>query len=71
MIESRSILEKRLQDMEKKFKDQTVLPRPHQWGGYQIDPFEIEFWQGGPGRLHDRIEYIKADSAWKIYRLAP
>jgi pyridoxamine 5'-phosphate oxidase len=71
MIENRSILEQRLQDMEKKFKDQTVLPRPQQWGGYQIDPFEIEFWQGGPGRLHDRIEYIKADNAWKIYRLAP
>lgn len=71
MIESRSILEQRFQEMEKKFKGLTVLPRPYQWGGYQIDPFEIEFWQGGPGRLHDRVQYVRVDNIWKIYRLAP
>jgi pyridoxamine 5'-phosphate oxidase len=71
LIENRSILEQRFQEIEKKFHDLPVLPRPHQWGGYQVDPFEVEFWQGGPGRLHDRIQYIKVDNVWKVYRLAP
>jgi len=71
IIASRSILEQRFHDIEKKFEGDTVLPRPHQWGGYQVDPLQIEFWQGGPGRLHDRIQYVKVDTIWKIYRLAP
>lgn len=71
MIGSRSILEQRYRDIEKKFEGHAVLPRPHQWGGFQIDPFEVEFWQGGPGRLHDRIQYVKIDEVWKIHRLAP
>jgi pyridoxamine 5'-phosphate oxidase len=71
MIDNRAILLERFQQMEKKFQGLTVLPRPHQWGGYKIDPFQIEFWQGGPGRLHDRIQYTKVDNVWKIFRLAP
>lgn len=71
MIENRTILDQRYQEMEKKFESLKVLPRPNQWGGYQIDPLQIEFWQGRPGRMHDRILYIKVDNAWKIYRLAP
>ncbi len=71
LIENRSILEQRFRDIEKKFEGLTVLPRPRQWGGFQIDPLELEFWQGGPGRLHDRIQYVKVDNVWKLYRLAP
>jgi pyridoxamine 5'-phosphate oxidase len=71
LIENRRILEERFQEIEKKFQGQPTLPRPQQWGGYQVEPFEIEFWQGGPGRLHDRIVYMRIDSEWKIYRLAP
>jgi len=71
IIENRSLLEERAQQMEVKFKGQEFLPKPHQWGGYQIDPFLFEFWQGRPSRLHDRIEFVKIDSAWKIHRLAP
>lgn len=71
MIESRDILEQRFKDITKKFEGAETLPRPHQWGGFQVDPFEIEFWQGGAGRLHDRIQYLKVDNVWKIYRLAP
>ncbi len=71
LIESREILEERFHAIEKKFEGQPVLPRPHQWGGFQVEPFQIEFWQGGPGRMHDRIQYVKVDAAWKIYRLAP
>ena len=70
-IENRAILEQRFREIQKKFEGHTVLPRPHQWGGYQVEPFQLEFWQGGPGRLHDRIQYVRIDNAWKIYRLAP
>jgi pyridoxamine 5'-phosphate oxidase len=71
IINDRSILEDRAQQMEKKFETLPVLPRPHQWGGYQVDPLMIEFWQGRANRLHDRIQFVKVDGSWKIYRLAP
>lgn len=71
IIESRKILEERAAQIEKKFEGQTILPKPHQWGGYAIDPLMIEFWQGRRSRLHDRIQYNKVDDAWKIFRLAP
>jgi pyridoxamine 5'-phosphate oxidase len=71
IIADRSILEQRFHRIEEKFAKLTVLPRPRQWGGFQIEPHEIEFWQGGAGRLHDRIQYLRVDNVWKIYRLAP
>jgi pyridoxamine 5'-phosphate oxidase len=71
IIDSRLILEQRATQMEKKFENEKVLPRPNQWGGYQVDPLMIEFWQGRPSRLHDRIQYVKVDGSWRIYRLAP
>ena len=71
LIDDRKILEQRFREMEKKFEGQAVLPRPHQWGGYQVEPFQVEFWQGGPGRLHDRIQFVKVENSWKTYRLAP
>ena len=70
-IESRELLEERMKQMEEKFKGMEKLPKPHQWGGYAIDPFMIEFWQGRPSRLHDRIAYTKIVNVWKIHRLAP
>lgn len=71
IIKDRLILEDRATQMEKKFETYKMLPRPHQWGGYQIDPLLIEFWQGRANRLHDRIEFIKTDDGWKMHRLAP
>jgi pyridoxamine 5'-phosphate oxidase len=71
IIQDRGILEQRLMQMEKKFEHLEVLPRPNQWGGYEVDPLQIEFWQGRPGRLHDRIQYVRLDNVWKIFRLAP
>lgn len=71
IINNREILEERLQQMEEKFKGVDPLPKPHQWGGYQIEPLQMEFWQGRPNRLHDRIQYTKVDGKWVIHRLAP
>jgi pyridoxamine 5'-phosphate oxidase len=49
-----------------------VIPKPPHWGGYRVKPFKIEFWQGRPNRLHDRIQFTQQkDAAWKIERLAP
>jgi pyridoxamine 5'-phosphate oxidase len=48
------------------------IPKPPHWGGYRVTPVKIEFWQGRPNRLHDRIQYTKQpDGTWKIERLAP
>lgn len=71
IIKDRDILDQRAQQMEKKFELEKVLPRPNQWGGFQIDPLMIEFWQGRPSRLHDRIQFTKVDGEWKVNRLAP
>lgn len=70
-IQNREILEQRVKQIEERFKGKEVLPRPHQWGGYAVEPFEIEFWQGRPSRLHDRVLYTRAEKDWKINRLAP
>lgn len=71
IIKDRSILEERVMQIEKKFENEKVLPKPNQWGGYQVEPLMFEFWQGRSSRLHDRIQYVKVDGVWKIYRLAP
>ena len=71
VVQSRALLEERALEMEKKFEGLTSLPKPKQWGGYQVEPLVIEFWQGRPNRLHDRIQFSKIDNAWNICRLAP
>lgn len=71
VIKDRTILEERVRQMEEKFKGHEVLPKPQQWGGYEVEPLLIEFWQGRASRLHDRIEYVNVDGKWQIHRLAP
>jgi len=71
ILENRTVLEERVLQIEKKFESYDVLPKPHQWGGYEVDPLLLEFWQGRPSRLHDRIQFTKVDGNWKIHRLAP
>jgi pyridoxamine 5'-phosphate oxidase len=71
VIKDRSLLEARVKEIEEKHKNDKVLPRPKQWGGYSIVPLEIEFWQGRQSRLHDRVLYTLIDGIWKISRLAP
>lgn len=70
VITSRSILETKLAEMKQKFKDGKI-PLPDHWGGYRVIPDSIEFWQGRPNRLHDRIMYEQAEDDWNIKRLAP
>lgn len=70
-IPDRHFLDKRFAEMEEKFANQDV-PRPDYWGGFLLVPDRIEFWQGRPNRLHDRIVYrLHDDGNWHIQRLAP
>jgi pyridoxamine 5'-phosphate oxidase len=71
IIESREWLDDRYENISKQWGENQVA-RPSHWGGYIVRPVIVEFWQGRPGRLHDRIQYTVADDgAWKIERLAP
>ncbi len=70
-IEDRSVLDQRQEAFEKKFAGQTI-PKPPYWGGYAVQPHRMEFWQGRPSRLHDRILYtLSGHNQWHRERLAP
>jgi pyridoxamine 5'-phosphate oxidase len=47
------------------------VPVPPFWGGFRVSPHTMEFWQGGPARLHDRLLYTRTDGGWRLERLAP
>lgn len=70
VLASRSVLERRLAAIERRFADRDV-PRPPHWGGYRLTPRAIEFWQGRPSRLHDRLRYTRRADGWVRSRLAP
>jgi pyridoxamine 5'-phosphate oxidase len=70
VIKSRTELENHIIILKEKYEGQEV-PRPEHWGGYVVKPSTIEFWQGRPSRLHDRIRYKFIDGSWIIDRLAP
>ncbi len=69
-IVNREFLENRYLELSEAFKEKDI-PRPENWGGYVVKPTNIEFWQGRPSRLHDRILFTKTNDSWKIERLAP
>lgn len=70
-IESREAMDSRLEQLEKKYANKEI-PRPEYWGGYIVKPISMEFWQGRPNRMHDRILYaLQKDYNWKITRLQP
>ncbi len=70
VIKSREALDEQLKNLEEEFKDKKIK-RPDYWGGYCVSPISLEFWQGRPNRLHDRILYTLKGYDWKIERLAP
>lgn len=71
VLEDRSVLEKRWQELQKQYPGEEV-PMPPYWGGFVVAPVRIEFWQGRPSRLHDRFRYLKQpDRTWRIERLSP
>ena len=71
VITDRTALENKLKDLEQKYKNKSI-ERPKYWGGFIVKPIELEFWQGRPNRLHDRIRYrLQNNLDWIIERLSP
>ncbi len=70
VIAGREILDQEYKKLSEKYPGEEV-PRPDYWGGYVLSPYTMEFWQGRPSRLHDRILYTLENNNWKINRLAP
>lgn len=71
VVNDRTELEQKLKSLEEHYKGKDI-PRPKNWGGFIVKPVELEFWQGRPNRLHDRIRYkLLSNFEWKIDRLAP
>jgi pyridoxamine 5'-phosphate oxidase len=71
VVPSRGYLEENLKQLEVDYESM-VIPRPKHWGGFLVVPVEVEFWQGRPNRLHDRMRYTsQEDFSWKIERLSP
>jgi pyridoxamine 5'-phosphate oxidase len=70
VIEDRAALESRFQALHAEFGGRAV-PRPASWGGLRLLPGEVEFWQAGPHRLHDRLRYRRVAPGWRLERLAP
>ena len=70
VVTSRELLDAQFQQAKAKFSDGAV-PRPPHWGGFALRPAVIEFWQGRPSRLHDRVKCVRTESGWDLVRLQP
>jgi pyridoxamine 5'-phosphate oxidase len=70
VLPDRETLDHQMSEVEARFHGQPV-PRPPWWGGIRVVPATIEFWQGRPNRLHDRLRYSRMEGGWRIERLSP
>ena len=70
VLPDRRSLEARFDELEAEWRTREI-PRPPYWGGYLLRPEAIEFWEGRPSRLHDRIHYLREDGGWRAERLSP
>ncbi len=71
VVASRSELDERFHTLDRRWPADGDVPYPEFWGGYVVAPDEMEFWQGRPSRLHDRLHYTRDGKAWNVERLAP
>lgn len=71
VVTGRAALESSLSGIERRFADAEKVPVPPHWGGWRIVPQTVEFWQGRPDRLHDRLRFRRDNDAWTVERLAP
>ena len=71
VVANRRILEQRFEELDRRYAD-VEIPMPAHWGGYRLVPIMLEFWQGRPSRLHDRLRYcLQPDGDWLLERLEP
>jgi pyridoxamine 5'-phosphate oxidase len=71
IVASRAELEERYAELAARWPEPADVPVPDFWGGYLVEPSSVEFWQGRPDRMHDRLKYLRTEDGWELVRLSP